>query len=558
MSTMITRPNKLRIDFFEFSSRLITLLSFVLAIGSAFLAPVVALSWRQTPFPGFLLEANFIVSNRSGEGWSGVESGLDPSYLITRVAGEDIPSLVAFHEALEGSDPGTKVQVFAMRADGTVRLFPNILLDRMGDVDFFRLFWLPYFVGLSYLALGLWIYFATGKRKPGRALAFFCASVSLGMLLLFDVLTTHQATSLWLIAIAMLGGSLASLGLRFPIEWKIIGKRPWILGLPYLISIGLAGLSLAALSQDRNPWVFLQARSLSYFYAALASLFFFLITFYQARSSSSVITRRQARLVLTGSVLAFTPFIIWFLSPLFGLSIAFNSVLLLPVLIIFPIFVGMAILRSRLLEVDRLVHRTLVYATLTAVLAGVFAATIGLTQRLFIAITGDRSDAAVVLTTLIMTAVIAPIRERINGWVDNTMGEKTSVEIKAFERQLASFLEMNDPRLLTQRLLEQAATALGASTGAIVAYNGDTHRVINTFGPWRNHAEVAIPLEYDGDRYGLLLLGPKKKERPYRTHEIDGIVRLSTQVAHSIMVMQTLDRPAELATGLSPTYPAHT
>ena len=67
-----------------------------------------------------------------------------------------------------------------------------------------------------------------------------------------------------------------------------------------------------------------------------------------------------------------------------------------------PIAIGIAITRYRLFEIDRLINRTLVYGSLTAILAGVFTAAIGLAQRVFVAVTGEKSDAAIVLTTLVV------------------------------------------------------------------------------------------------------------------------------------------------------------
>jgi hypothetical protein len=84
-------------------------------------------------------------------------------------------------------------------------------------------------------------------------------------------------------------------------------------------------------------------------------------------------------------------------------------------------FVGIAILRYRLYEIDLLINRTFVYGTLTAILAGVYTASIALTTRLFSAITGERSDAAVVLTTLIVVSLFTPLKSRLQSIVDKRL-----------------------------------------------------------------------------------------------------------------------------------------
>lgn len=79
---------------------------------------------------------------------------------------------------------------------------------------------------------------------------------------------------------------------------------------------------------------------------------------------------------------------------------------------------AIAILRYRLYEIDLIINRTLVYGTLTALLAGVYTASIALSQRVFVAATGEESDAAIVLTTLIVVSLFTPLKTRLQTLVD--------------------------------------------------------------------------------------------------------------------------------------------
>jgi hypothetical protein len=69
-----------------------------------------------------------------------------------------------------------------------------------------------------------------------------------------------------------------------------------------------------------------------------------------------------------------------------------------------------AILHHRLYDIDLILNRALVYIPLTAILAGLYAAGVALFQRLFVAVTGDRSDGAVVITTLVLAGLFTPVR----------------------------------------------------------------------------------------------------------------------------------------------------
>jgi hypothetical protein len=84
----------------------------------------------------------------------------------------------------------------------------------------------------------------------------------------------------------------------------------------------------------------------------------------------------------------------------------------------FPIAVAIAITRADLFDIDVIISRTLVYLPLTAVLAGMYAALVAFLQRVFVALTGDTSDAVIVLSTLVLAAAFTPIRQAIDGFVE--------------------------------------------------------------------------------------------------------------------------------------------
>src|SRR5215211_7342066 len=78
-----------------------------------------------------------------------------------------------------------------------------------------------------------------------------------------------------------------------------------------------------------------------------------------------------------------------------------------------PVAMGIAIFRYRLYQIDILINRTLVYGSLTAVLAGVYLGGIVLLQYAFRALIGEESQLAVVASTLIIAALFIPLRRRI-------------------------------------------------------------------------------------------------------------------------------------------------
>jgi hypothetical protein len=528
------------IDRMEVASRYVTLATFAVGIVVFFLAPVWALAWRQEPFPGFLLEPTLVLSNRTSEGWKGVESGLQPPYAITRLGGQPIVDHASYHEAVKSFGVGDRVPVFAVLPDGKPQLFPSVELTRISNESFFQLFWLPYMIGLVYLGIGIWIYLARGSDRPGRALAFFSGNVAIVTGLLFDVLTSHNGVILWVLSLSMLGGALISLSMRFPVEWTSVTRQAWILAVPYLISLLLAAWMLMTLGDYAQPWRYLKVRSAVYVYTALSTLIFFVVMIYRLRASSASLIRRQARVVLLGSLLAFMPIVVWFSAPLFGISLPFTSIVFLPGLLLFPVSVAIAILRYRLLQIDTLVHTAIIYALVTAILAGIFSALVGLTKSIFTAATGVSNDAAVVIITLIVAAAIVPVRSRVQEWVDHRWRDLPARTLSNFGSEVQFFVQMNDVNSLTLRFLKEAVDSLQAQGGAIIFFDDDTPLVANTYGEWRGRAMVSVPLSCQGERYGALMLGPRKAGRNYLRYEVESLSQVAGQVSRAIRIAHGL------------------
>ena len=81
---------------------------------------------------------------------------------------------------------------------------------------------------------------------------------------------------------------------------------------------------------------------------------------------------------------------------------------------------GFAIFRYRLWDIDTVVNRTLVYGTLTAILALTYAAMILLLQALAQVMNGATADQplAIVATTLLIIALFNPLRRRLQAFID--------------------------------------------------------------------------------------------------------------------------------------------
>jgi hypothetical protein len=118
-----------------------------------------------------------------------------------------------------------------------------------------------------------------------------------------------------------------------------------------------------------------------------------------------------------------------------------------------PISIGIAILRYRLYEIDLLINRTLVYASLTAILVAVYFGAVVLLQRLFVALSGEKSTLAVVTSTLVIAALFNPLRRRVQVFVDQRFYRRKYDAAKTLEAFNARLRDKTDLDALNSELV---------------------------------------------------------------------------------------------------------
>jgi hypothetical protein len=88
------------------------------------------------------------------------------------------------------------------------------------------------------------------------------------------------------------------------------------------------------------------------------------------------------------------------------------------VVLLIPASIGIAVLRYHLFDIDVLINRTLVYGSLTVVLAGLYELVIVVAQHIFRSLTGQESQLAAVASTLAIAVLFEPLRRRIQAFID--------------------------------------------------------------------------------------------------------------------------------------------
>jgi hypothetical protein len=228
-------------------------------------------------------------------------------------------------------------------------------------------------------------------------------------------------------------------------------------------------LAIANIAYDYTRMLFPDFYSLSPFLEVGSQLVFlgFVVSLvwsqvYRYRRVSTPAQRLQTRWVVFGTTLAIagtfpfrapldfhlvdgdTPFVLLLLEVGFTLSF-----------LLLPLSIGVAMVRSRLFDVDVLINRTLVYAILSATLAAVYFGGIVLLQRIFAGLTGQEKlpQLAIVASTLAIAALFDPLRRRIQSFIDRRFYRQKYDARKALEGFSAKLRNETDLDALSEDLV---------------------------------------------------------------------------------------------------------
>jgi hypothetical protein len=202
-----------------------------------------------------------------------------------------------------------------------------------------------------------------------------------------------------------------------------------------------------------------------------------------------------------------------------------------------PIAVGIAILRYRLYDIDLIINRTLVYIPLTGIIAGLYSASVALFQLLFQVLTGEKSDAAIIISTLILASLFTPIKNALQEFVDRRFKEAPdpAKRLKSFGEQVRSFTEMSRAEKLAGRLLDEAMAAFDTKAGAIYLERAGQLQPAHASEQWSDSlTQISIPLQIDGTRPGLLRLGPRRNGSEYTAKDREALEQVASVVADAI------------------------
>ncbi len=423
-----------------------TLLTLVVVIAALVAAQILAWTWSRQPFLGMLLEPTLVLSPIESAGWARLL--LDPPLKqpdqLIRIDDTPVTSYDQVVAALAEYRAGDTVLVTVARPDSGERQ-EQVTLALYPLRDMVLIFLIPFIVGVAYLAIGVWVHRVQGWGRAGGVFAAFCASIAVVMGCLFDINTTHRLALLWSTALPLAAGTAMHLALVFPWRPRFVRRFPILRLLPYLPTAYLAARSAVVIYDVSRPWEYINRWRDSYLFAAVGIFFMLGMLVYRMIRPPSPVVRQQSRVILLGTTLAFLPIVPWILFNVLGQPVPFLTAVYTPLLTLFPLSIAYAILRYRLLDVDRLLSQGVAHGGLSILVVVLYSALINLLSR-FVAI---RATDPVLLYffVLAITLLFHPLRARVQRIVDRVFYREPidyAAGLQDFSRELTMTLDLEE------------------------------------------------------------------------------------------------------------------
>jgi hypothetical protein len=279
----------------------------------------------------------------------------------------------------------------------------------------------------------------------------------------FDALA-NALNSLWFqLFVTALAPMVLTFTLVFPRPKAIVQRHASRAWLPFVwggaLQAGLILLQLLIWSGARQAGLIEEV-----IVAAFFSMLFMLILsiaclVHSAYSMRDAVSRAQIRWALGGFGLGILCLPLMFLIDAFGLTTdplfkSIQSILGELAAPIIGISLAIAVLRYRLFDIDVIIRRTVVYGLLTGLLAGIYFGGVVVLQQVFVAITGQRSELAIILSTLAIAALFVPLRGGIQAVIDRRFFRRKYDAAKMLESFAVTVRDEVDATKLVTRLID--------------------------------------------------------------------------------------------------------
>jgi len=407
----------------------------VLIIGGVLL--INSIAWIDKPFAGFLFNARMVVENNRQSHWTGASLQFPDKILAAN--GKTLASPEDLFDIIQNISLGDTVRYTVEKKEKTIEI--NIPTMRFTLNDFVLIFGIPFVSGLIYASIGALVFVMKPDTVVSWGFLLACWFLSLYVMISFDLVSGYSSLiRVYFFVNTFFPAAFLHLSLVFPQKAKLIERRPAVLWLPYIVSAILIVPFQVFYPQSS----FLLFAQLVRLYGLVAAIAMFVASVRASLTSSSVIARQRAKVVLFGAVLAFplpalARYMVFFGDAMSGIRIV-GHFLAIPIMI-FPASIAFAIAKHNLFDVDVYIKRAVGYVIMTAIVGfGYFTLQTVTTKFVFQPLFGEYADDVFpVAFALLVVFFFDPINRRIQSAVDRIFF-RTKVDYKETVRSVSNAL----------------------------------------------------------------------------------------------------------------------
>src|SRR5215472_9386353 len=458
----------------ESQARTVAILLFLLTVAAVVFAWFNFQSERKITAPDdgvkWVEQGGVLVADDVDPDGPGAKAGIKPGDQLIGVNGQPIRNTSGLERQLYRSGAWQKATYSLVRQ--SVTLDSNVILEPADRTikNYLR------GIALIYLLIGIYVLLRRWTAPGSTHFYIFClVSFIAYSFHLTGKLDAFDLEVYWcnVIAWVLLPALFLHFVLTFPEKREVIKKYPWLVALIYLPGAFLICLRLAAMRLLEASGRL--SRAVDRIDLSYGAVFFVLAAtflWYSYAKASSTILRQQLKWVTRGTILAIAPFtllyVLHFVFP-HGMNWVPQALIKLSVLslVVLPLTFGYAIFRYRLMDVDLIFKRGVVYTLAAATVVGLYFGLVAGVATLVHSRQPSTGPVGLILAVVVTALLFDPVRKWIQERVDHLFYRtvydyrRTLIE---FGRELSSETDLN---ALLSSVLDRLSRTLAVDRIAI-------------------------------------------------------------------------------------------
>ena len=464
----------------ESQARFIAVLLFLLTVAAVVFAGFNFQKEREFALPddgaGWIEQGGRLRAEMIDSHGPAAKAGIKPGDMLISVNGTEIQDLPGLERQIFRTGIWSKAVYSLARQgvtlDSTVILVPA---DRSLN-NWLRL------IALIYLGIGVYVLLRRWTAPSSTHFYIFCLVSFVAYSFKYTgKLNEFDWTILWsnIVAWVLQPALFLHFVLTFPDKRQLVRKHPWVLTLVYVPGALLLALRLGAMR-----WLEATGRlsrnmdRLDISYGAIFFLIAAGILWYSYRRAATTILRQQLKWVTRGTILAIAPYTLLYVLPfVFPHALGWLpsaamkiSVLSLGLL---PLTFGYAIFRYRLMDVDLIFKRGVVYTLAAAAVVGMYFGLVAGVAELVHMRQPSTGPIGLILAVVVTALLFDPVRKWIQDRVDQFF-YRTRYDYRRtlleFGRELSSQPDLD---VMLSSVMDRLSRTLGVDRVAIFLGAGE-------------------------------------------------------------------------------------